>query len=596
MAEAGEIAAGASGRRRAGRRHAPAVRRRFVRRRHHQSRCSSTSRPTPRRSRSWSACSSRAERSRPRCRRGCRRRSTGCSATSTTLRTSVGGHVRIYTRHRAEGQAARAGLGHHRQPPRPRAALAVLVAEVRRRRRGATTIRLVNAYRRFLEWEIVAQPRSLKVAERAPHRCSARASSSTPARVAEQSREPCRELPDIDGVIVRRRDRADRRVRSPRCSSPTGMIPWFPGGHCDPWNHVETAMALDVAGLHAEAERAYDWLVDMQRADGSWWNYYLPDGSVEEAKLDTNVCAYVATGVWHHWLCTWDRGFVDHLWPTVAARARLGAVDAPRRRHGAVGVARRRPRRGTTPCSPARRRIAHALRCGAGLADADRRAATDWVAAADRADRVDHRPPTSASNRRIAGRWTGTTRCSPACLTGERAKIRLADGWSDVRDGGPRASAASATSRGSPRRRRRNARSPTPRSATSRPPPTWSLDPSAPPPRRRLLDRHRLSDEGALPVRRGLRLHRGRRDPRGRRDRRRRHRQTACSCRAATTEARSPSSRAGAARRRAPPRGSPAPTGLAPSRGCRALRSRRGSGCRHRSMSADRSGPMPRSW
>ena len=29
----------------------------------------------------------------------------------------------------------------------------------------------------------------------------------------------------------------------------TGMIPWFPGGHCDPWNHVESAMALDVAGL-----------------------------------------------------------------------------------------------------------------------------------------------------------------------------------------------------------------------------------------------------------------------------------------------------------------------------------------------------------
>ena len=25
-----------------------------------------------------------------------------------------------------------------------------------------------------------------------------------------------------------------------------GMIPWFDGGHCDPWNHVETAMALDV--------------------------------------------------------------------------------------------------------------------------------------------------------------------------------------------------------------------------------------------------------------------------------------------------------------------------------------------------------------
>ena len=52
-------------------------------------------------------------------------------------------------------------------------------------------------------------------------------------------------------------------------------------------------------------------------ADGSWHNYYWPDGSVEEAKLDTNVCAYIATGVWHHWRCTWDRGFLDHLWPTV---------------------------------------------------------------------------------------------------------------------------------------------------------------------------------------------------------------------------------------------------------------------------------------
>ncbi len=28
---------------------------------------------------------------------------------------------------------------------------------------------------------------------------------------------------------------------------PSGMIPWFPGGHADPWNHVEAAMALDLA-------------------------------------------------------------------------------------------------------------------------------------------------------------------------------------------------------------------------------------------------------------------------------------------------------------------------------------------------------------
>ena len=39
-----------------------------------------------------------------------------------------------------------------------------------------------------------------------------------------------------------------------------GMIPWFPGGHADPWNHIEAAMALGVGGALEEAERAFEWL------------------------------------------------------------------------------------------------------------------------------------------------------------------------------------------------------------------------------------------------------------------------------------------------------------------------------------------------
>ena len=58
------------------------------------------------------------------------------------------------------------------------------------------------------------------------------------------------------------------------------MIPWVPGGHADAWNHVEAAMSLDVMGFHDEAERAYQWLADTQRSDGSWHQYYLAD-SVE---------------------------------------------------------------------------------------------------------------------------------------------------------------------------------------------------------------------------------------------------------------------------------------------------------------------------
>ncbi|MCX7619520.1 MAG: hypothetical protein N2037_01600 [Acidimicrobiales bacterium] len=97
---------------------------------------------------------------------------------------------------------------------------------------------------------------------------------------------------------------------------PNGMVPWFPGGHADPWNHVEAAMALALGGRRAEAERAYDWLASMQRADGSWHQYYLADG-IEQDKLDANTIAYVATGVWHHYLLTGDEGFAETMWPVV---------------------------------------------------------------------------------------------------------------------------------------------------------------------------------------------------------------------------------------------------------------------------------------
>ncbi len=99
----------------------------------------------------------------------------------------------------------------------------------------------------------------------------------------------------------------------------TGMISWFPGGHCDPWNHVEAAMALAAGGRLPAAERAYEWLVSAQHDDGSWFNYYKADGSVEDRRIDTNVCAYIATGVWHHYLVTGDAAFVEELFGPLGA-------------------------------------------------------------------------------------------------------------------------------------------------------------------------------------------------------------------------------------------------------------------------------------
>jgi hypothetical protein len=97
-----------------------------------------------------------------------------------------------------------------------------------------------------------------------------------------------------------------------------GNIPWFPGGHSDPWNMVEAAMALDLGGRHDESRAAYDWLAGTQRADGGWHAYYLGD-DIEDPTLDTNVTCYIATGAWHHHLVTGDTPYLRQLWPTVEA-------------------------------------------------------------------------------------------------------------------------------------------------------------------------------------------------------------------------------------------------------------------------------------
>jgi hypothetical protein len=101
------------------------------------------------------------------------------------------------------------------------------------------------------------------------------------------------------------------------CQLRNGMVQWFDRGHADPWNHVEAAMALATAGRLDAAVRAYEWLRATQLPDGGWHNYYWPDGSVEDAKRDTNVCAYIATGIWHHYLVTGDAAVIESFWPVL---------------------------------------------------------------------------------------------------------------------------------------------------------------------------------------------------------------------------------------------------------------------------------------
>jgi hypothetical protein len=97
---------------------------------------------------------------------------------------------------------------------------------------------------------------------------------------------------------------------------PDGGIPWSRGSHADVWNHLEAAMALTVAGHERAARRAFDWVLDRQRPDGSW-PMKLVAGEVEDASGETNMSAYLAVALWHHWLVHRDPAFVASCWPAV---------------------------------------------------------------------------------------------------------------------------------------------------------------------------------------------------------------------------------------------------------------------------------------
>ena len=95
-------------------------------------------------------------------------------------------------------------------------------------------------------------------------------------------------LPEVAGLLTADEARATAEAIA-EWQLPSGMIPWFPGGHADAWNHVEAAMALDVGGFRAEAERAYEWLIGLQRPDGAWHQYYVPSADGVAAQRGADV-------------------------------------------------------------------------------------------------------------------------------------------------------------------------------------------------------------------------------------------------------------------------------------------------------------------
>ena len=100
------------------------------------------------------------------------------------------------------------------------------------------------------------------------------------------------------------------------CQEKNGAIAWEPRSKIDPWDHVESAMGLDILGFKDNSKKAYEWLIDSQETDGSWFSEYK-DGEVINFRKETNFTAYIATGAWHHYLNFENKKFLENLWPTL---------------------------------------------------------------------------------------------------------------------------------------------------------------------------------------------------------------------------------------------------------------------------------------
>jgi hypothetical protein len=222
-----------------------------------------------------------------------------------------------------------------------------------------------------------------------------------------------------------------------------GSIPWFDGGVVDPWNHIEAAMGLAVADRRDDAERAYAFLLNNQNEDGSWWgeygaavpmdeSHYTGDGNEKKIR-DTNFCAYIATGVWHHHLLFEDAAFLATYYPVV--KRAIEFVLSWQAREGDIRWAaddELTPENDAliTGCSS----IYKSLECAIRLArqSGDLTSAEQWAVARSRLGRALRTKPerfdrTWATKERYSMDWYYPVLAG--AMSGEAAKARLAKKW-----------------------------------------------------------------------------------------------------------------------------------------------------------------------
>ncbi len=208
---------------------------------------------------------------------------------------------------------------------------------------------------------------------------------------------------------------------------PSGAIPWFPGGHVDPWDHIECAMAMTVAGLREQTYAAYDYLRRMQRADGSWASK-ITVGEIEDPTFETNQCAYIAVGTWHHYLVTRDHAELERMWPHVRSALDLVVSYASERGEIAWSVTPDGEPRDGGPLLTGSSSTYHSLRCGLALANHFDEPQPEWeIAAGQLGHLISHHPDVFVEKDRFSMDWYYPV--LGGAVRGEAARERFEERW-----------------------------------------------------------------------------------------------------------------------------------------------------------------------
>jgi hypothetical protein len=212
-----------------------------------------------------------------------------------------------------------------------------------------------------------------------------------------------------------------------------GCIPWFDRGYADPWDHIEAAMALSIGGEWLAAEKAYQWLQNIQLSDGSWWASYRNGEVDNQERRESNFVAYIATGVWHHYLISENRNFLQSKWTMV--KEAIDFVLSLQTEHGDISWAVKRD--GSvledallTGCSS----IYKSLECANNIAVTLDYESSHWVSARERLGEVIRNKP-----ERFDRTWESKARYSmdwfypvlSGALSQKQSRARLQLRWDD---------------------------------------------------------------------------------------------------------------------------------------------------------------------